>query len=330
MNKYGWLSLLGLILITQIFFVDQIDLYALKIINFAGINIILAVSLNLINGFTGQFSMGHAGFMAIGAYTAGATSLYFKNYFPALIEDPILSHAIFLFVIIFAALLSAVAGLLIGLPTLRLKGDYLAIVTLGFGEIIRVLILNIEALGAARGLPGVPALNTFTWTYVLALGTIFFIARYVNSKQGRELLAVREDEIAAQAIGVNTTKAKILSFIIGASFAGIAGALFAHEINILTPTSYDIQKSFEIIIMVVLGGMGSISGSVFAAILLTALPEALRGLEEYRMLIYSLMLIVLMLGRPRGIFGNKELSDFLPNSIKKFLYSSNQNKEALS
>lgn len=317
-TRFSWPALIIAILLSQYLFIDNINPYVLKIINFAGINIILAVSLNLINGFTGQFSMGHAGFMAIGAYMSSVASLYIKAHYPNLVDDPLFSHFVYLAVIFIGGLFAALSGFLVGLPSLRLRGDYLAVVTLGFGEIIRVVILNIDAVGAARGMPGIPNLNTFAWTYVFALLTIYTITRLMKSAKGRELLSVREDEIAAEAMGVNTTQVKIFAFTFGAAFAGMAGALFAHELSFLSPASFESKRSFEIIIMVVLGGMGSITGSVFTAVLLTALPEMLRDLQDYRMVIYSLVLILLMILRPSGIFGNRELHSFFPSRIQKF------------
>src|SRR5262249_32845629 len=205
-------------------------------------------------------------------------------------------------------LLAAAAGWLVGLPSLRLRGDYLAIVTLGFGEIIRVLILNIEAIGGARGLPGIPAYSNFFWGFG-AVGTVVLLARNLaHSTYGRALFAIRDDEVAAESLGVDTTKFKVLAFVLGAFFAGVAGGLFAHFLSYLNPSSFTFLKSIEVIAMVVLGGMGSISGSVIAAIVLTLLPEVLRPVKEFRMVLYSLMLIVLMITRPQGLMGTRELS----------------------
>jgi branched-chain amino acid transport system permease protein len=209
----------------------------------------------------------------------------------------------------------------VGLPSLRLKGDYLAIVTLGFGEIIRVVILNIDAIGGARGMPNIPALSTFGWVYTTVVVAIFTVWRLVNSAHGRAFLSVREDEIAAEAMGVNTTRAKVRAFVVGAFFAGVAGGLFAHYLRYLNPATFDFNRSFEIIIMVVLGGMGSITGSVIAAVFLTLIREALRPLQEltrldFRMVIYSLLLIILMLTRPNGLFGRKEFTSFLPSWLR--------------
>jgi branched-chain amino acid transport system permease protein len=213
-------------------------------------------------------------------------------------------------------------GYLVGLPSLRLRGDYLAIVTLGFGEIIRVIVLNVDAIGGARGMPNIPDLTSFAWVYGVLVLTLFTVWRLVHSRQGREFLAVREDEVAAEAMGVNTTSAKVRAFMTGAFFAGVSGALFAHYLRYLNPQTFDFNRSFEVIIMVVLGGLGSLSGSVVAALFLTILKELLRPLQELtrldlRMVIYSVLLIALMLTRPNGLFGTKEITDFFKNRRRK-------------
>ncbi len=294
---------------------DRLDAYYFTILMYAGINAILASSLNLVSGFTGQFSMGHAGFMSVGGYFSAfiTTLIAAKN--PDLLIDPVLAPILFGGILLAAGLFSAFMGYLVGLPSLRLKGDYLAIVTLGFGEIIRVVVLNVDAIGGARGMAGIPALSSFAWVYGTLVVTLFVIWRLVHSRQGRAFLAVREDEIAAEAMGVDTTKAKVRAFATGAFFAGVAGALFAHYLRYLNPATFDFNRSFEVIIMVVLGGMGSLTGSVVAAIFLTVLKELLRPLQEitkldFRMVIYSVLLIVLMLNRPNGLFGTREISSF--------------------
>jgi branched-chain amino acid transport system permease protein len=259
-----------------------------------GINIILATSLNLINGFTGQFSIGHAGFMAVGAYVSAVLTV--KAQLP------------FLVAIAGGAAAAGLLGFLIGLPTLRLKGDYLAIATLGLGEIIRITILNIPYVGGASGFMGIPRYTSFMWVFIFAVFTIFFIKNLINSSHGRACISIRENEIAAEAMGIDTTKYKVLAFTIGAAFAGVAGALFSHYFYIAHPASFTFMRSFDILTMVVLGGLGSISGSITAAILLTFVSAALASYPEFRMIIYSLVLIILMIYRPQGLFGNKELS----------------------
>jgi len=286
--------------------------YLLQIVVLCGINVILAVSLNLINGFTGQFSIGHAGFMALGAYGSAMFSLGVgRNWVSALeaagAPASLAAAPALLMALLLGGLLAALAGYLVGLPSLRLRGDYLAIVTLGFGEIIRVLILNVDVVGGARGLPGIPAWANVFWVG-LGVAAVLVLARHLaNSTHGRALFAIRDDEVAAEALGVDTTSYKVLAFVLGAFFAGVAGGLFAHFLSYLNPNSFTFIKSIEVIAMVVLGGMGSISGSVLAAIILTLLPEVLRPVKQYRMVIYSLMLIVLMITRPQGLLGTREL-----------------------
>jgi len=296
--------------------------YYFRIVILIGINVILAVSLNIINGHAGQFSMGHAGFMAIGAYVSAFLTYYYAGPWVGKLPEGtyrwVMQNVLFLGALLVGGAVAALAGYLVGLPSLRLRGDYLAIVTLGFGEIIRVIILNIDKLGAARGLSGVPAWGNFFWVFLFAWMTVLVSMRLVNSSIGRAFLAVREDEIAAEAMGVDTTHYKVQAFVIGSFFAGIAGGLFGHYLAYLNPSMFQFTKSFEVIVMVVLGGMGSISGSILAAIILTYLPEGLRMVKQYvpnisdpRMVIYSVMLIVLMLTRPQGLLGRRELWEVL-------------------
>jgi len=292
----------------------SISPYFLQVICLAGINITLAVSLNLINGFTGQFSIGHAGFMAIGAYS----SAYFTVTFGDRLRAPLSflpefgQQGVLLLVgLAIAAVLAAIAGFIVGVPSLRLRGDYLAIVTLGFGEIIRVSILNIDAVGGARGFSGIPRLANFFWIYLFAAATILVVYRVVHSSFGRTLVAIREDEIAAEAMGVHTTRAKVISFVVSSAMAGIAGGLFAHFLMYINPNSFTFLKSFEIIIMIVIGGLGSITGSVLGAVLFISLTEGLREFAQYRMILFSLLLIVIMIVRPQGILGHREFVTFL-------------------
>ena len=261
------------------------------------VNIILAVSLNLINGHTGQFSLGHAGFMAVGAYTAAAITLHIGPMLPAALGSVLFAGALFA-----GGLFAALAGLAVGVPTLRLRGDYLAIVTLGFGEIIRVILQNMDFVGAASGLDGIPEKTTLFWAFGLAAVTVYVIGCLVSSTYGRGFIAVHDDEVAASASGINPTRYKVTAFVIGAFFAGIAGGLFAHHKLFLSPTNFDFMKSIDIVVMVILGGMGRTGGVILAAILLTLLPEFLRPFAEYRMIIYSLLIIGLMIARPQGLF----------------------------
>jgi branched-chain amino acid transport system permease protein len=282
---------------------DHIDPYYLDVIIGIGINIILAVSLNLVNGYTGQFSLGHAGFMSVGAYMSAAVTL---NLASRLFGDEggttAQQSALFLGALLAGGLSAALAGLLVGVPSLRLKGDYLALVTLGFGEIIRVIFQNVESLGGALGLNGIPPYTTFFWVVAFVAITVFVVVCLVNSTYGRGFLATHDDEIASEAVGLDVTRYKIAAFVIGAFFAGIAGGLYGHFKLSITPTGFDFTKSIEIVVMVILGGMGNTVGVIFAAILLTLLPEVLRPVSEYRMVIYSFLLIVLMLARPQGLF----------------------------
>jgi branched-chain amino acid transport system permease protein len=285
------------------YFSDRIDPYYLDVMTGVGINIILAVSLNLVNGYTGQFSLGHAGFMSVGAYSAAAVTLLLG---PRLLGDTggtaLTQGLLFLGALIVGGLGAALAGLAVGVPSLRLKGDYLALVTLGFGEIIRVVFQNVEALGGALGLNGIPNYTTVFWVYSFAALTVFTVVCLVRSTYGRGFIATHDDEVAAEAVGLNTTRYKIVAFVVGAFFAGVAGGLYGHFKLTITPTGFDFTKSIEIVVMVILGGMGNTPGVILAAILLTLLPEVLRAVEQYRMILYSLLLIVLMLVRPKGLF----------------------------
>ena len=301
-----------------------IPFYYAEIINLTGISVILAVSLNLITGFTGQFSIGHAGFMAVGAYASVFVTVYYsqglEQWLTTLVGATVAQSLVFLLVIIIGALAAALAGLVVGIPSLRLRGDYLAIVTLGFAEIIRIIILNIDQVGGATGFRGrvppfdgrliIPQYSNFIWIGGFAIITIIVVYNIVNSDIGRSLISIREDELAAEAMGINTTRYKVLAFVISSAFAGIAGALFGHFRQFLHTNDFQFIRSIEIIIMIVLGGMGSISGSILGAIVITILPELLRKLPgdlySYRLVIYSALLIVIMLTRPQGLFGAKE------------------------
>jgi branched-chain amino acid transport system permease protein len=288
--------------------------YILQVICLAGINIILAVSLNLINGFTGQFSIGHAGFMAIGAYASAFVTVTFGDRVRSALSFlpmEVRNDALLVVSLAVGAILAAIAGFVVGVPSLRLRGDYLAIVTLGFGEIIRVFILNIDAVGGARGFSGIPKLANFFWIYLFAALTILIVYRVVRSSFGRTLIAIREDEIAAEAMGVDTTRSKVISFVISSAMAGVGGGLFGHYLMYLHTNSFTFIKSIEIIIMIVIGGLGSITGSVVGAVLYISLTEGLREFAQYRMVLFSLLLIIIMIVRPQGILGHREFASFL-------------------
>ncbi len=259
-----------------------------------GVNIMLAVSLNLVTGFLGELSLGHAGFMSIGAY-AGA--LFTLN-----VNMP--SGISILLAMIIGGVAAAVFGFLIGVPVLRLRGDYLAIVTLAFGEIIKSVLNALSFTNGARGLSKIPSYTNYehyTLVFVVAVITVLVISNIVDSRHGRAVCSVRDNYIAAESIGISVSRFKILAFVIGAFFAGVAGVIYAHNVGIIKPTTFDYNKSIEILVIVVLGGMGSIKGSIIAAVILTALPELLRGADDLRMLLYSIALIVMMLFNQSGI-----------------------------
>ena len=286
----------------------SLNSYVQSVILNAGINILLAVSLNWVIGISGQFSLGHAGLMAVGAYTSAMLST--KGFASA---PGLGGSLLFMVNLVIAGLFAAFAGFLLGLPSLRLKGDYLAIVTLGFGEVIRVFFLNIDWLGGARGIPGIPKQTGFFQVYFWVTLAYFIFRRLLRAPEGRSLRAIRENAIASQAIGISLFRQKLRAFVLSAFFAGVAGGLYAHYLQFINPQGFDFNRSFEMMIMVVLGGMGSLSGSVVAAILLSGLREGLRPLQEitkidFRMIVYSLTLIFMMLLRPNGLMGNREFS----------------------
>jgi len=312
------------------FFSSSINPYYYQIIIYAGINIILASSLNLINGYTGQFSLGHAGFMAIGAYLSAAISTYFAPQLISIFGTGAAGTGAWFVIVLFVGGLGAsIAGLIVGVPSLRLKGDYLAITTLGFGEIIRVVIQNLNVIGASQGFRSiyvydngvkslemvselsnvaykvyaVPKYTDFFWTYLVVAIIVFGTINLMRSTYGKGFLAVKDDEIVAEAMGINTTSFKVRAFVIGAFFAGVAGGLYSHFIQYVNPEDFNFLRSVEIVTMVILGGMGSAFGVVIAAIALTILPELLRGVQQYRMIVYALLLIIMMLVRPQGLFG---------------------------
>ena len=304
--------------------------YGEKILFDIGINVLLAVSLNLVNGFTGQFSMGHAGFMALGAYGSIVVTYYggYALFGDVQKHETLLGYGLYVISLVGGGLGAAAAGYLVGLPSLRLRGDYLAIVTLGFGEIIRVLLqatppvlypsemADVPAwerplhLGGALGFAHGQSYNSLAWTWG-AVGLVLLVSyRIKESSEGRAFLSLRENEIAAEAVGVNTTRYKVAAFVLSAFFAGLAGALFAHQLGAGTasrPEEFNFMKSFESIIMVVLGGMGSISGAALAAVALTGLSEGLRSVQDYRMVAYALLLVLVMILRPSGLLGSHEI-----------------------
>jgi len=302
--------LLIYIVISSLIGSGTINKYYTGILIMIGINVIMTVSLNLTTGFLGELALGHAGFMSVGAFTAGVIT-------KALVEQFGWNTSACLPVSLLAGgLLAAVMGFLIGVPALRLKGDYLAIITLGFGEIIRVIIQNLQITGGASGINRIPRVNNFTLTYVLMILVIIVMFTLGRSRHGRAIISIRENTVAAEATGVSVTRYKIFAFTFAAFFAGIAGGLYAHQIGRVSAATFDFNKSIEYLVMVVLGGMGSITGSIIAASVLTLLPELLREFSDYRMLLYSIILIVMMLFRPKGLMGTAEFSlSFVWNSL---------------
>jgi len=335
---------IGIAVALHVLFGNVNQPYAQKLALDIGIAIVLAVSLTMVNGFTGQFSMGHAGFMAMGGYAAAAITHYgsIRIYGDAQARGGVLSwgldlglfdgpfmasgELLFLFACVVGGLVAAAAGYVVGMPSLRLRGDYLAIVTLGFGEIVRVMLQGSQAqifgsdavrdasplklaisLGEAVGFNFIPIYTTLFWAWLWVAITVLVTLRLKNSSYGRAFLAIREDEIAAEAMGVHTTRYKVRAFVLSSFFAGVAGALFAHQNGSINAGELGFIKSFDIIIIVVLGGLGSVSGAILAAIVLTILPEALRDAAQYRMIVYALLLILVMILRPKGLLGIHEL-----------------------
>ena len=292
-----------------------VNRYSLTVLRMVAINIILATSLNITVGNLGQITLGHAGFMSIGAYSA---ALFAKSAIVPGMAGYILS-------LFFGGFVAFIFGIIIGLPALRLKGDYLAIVTLAFGEIIRVLIEYFNFTGGAQGLSGIPMMKSFDIIYVIMIICVTLMYSVMTSRHGRAVLSIREDEIASEASGINVTFYKTFAFSLSAFFAGLAGAIYAQNIGVIDAKISDYNKSFDILVMVVLGGMGSFTGSVISATVLTIIPEILRSFASYRMVIYSLVLIVMMIFRPVGLLGRKEFSlhkvfDIITSSDKrKFL-----------
>ncbi|MHB0939712.1 MAG: branched-chain amino acid ABC transporter permease [Armatimonadota bacterium] len=286
------------------------------VLKYIGINIILAVSLNLVNGYMGEFSVGHAGFMAIGAYTASflTVAVFVREAGPFLFPMALIAGGI----------AAALAGLVLAVPSFRTRGDYLAIVTLAFNMIVKSVLENLGLLGGPRGYMGMDPLATLTWVYVWLVLLLVLSRNFVYSKFGRGVLSIREDETASGLVGVNTRQVKVLTFVISAFIAGIAGGLFAHVVQFINPRSFTILKSTDMLVMVYLGGVGSLGGSILGATIYTVLLEALRYLlpmlgvsAEWRWVAAPLFLVFLMIFRPRGIMGGREFSIFRPRREKE-------------
>lgn len=290
------LSIVSFVVLTILMKVGIIgSYYSITLYNIF-INIILAVSLNLVIGVCGQFSLGHAGFMCIGAYCAGIMVKMMPN-MTGLAIGVLIGFA-----------LSTIVALIVSIPTLRLKGDYLAIATLGFAEIVRILVQNMEITNGAAGLNGIPKLTTFPLLFVCAVIAILVVCNFTHSALGRACLSIREDEIASEAMGINTTKYKVIAFVIGALLASLAGALFACNFYVIKPDQFTFNKSIDILVMVVFGGMGSMTSSVLAAVAIGIINVVLANFSEIRMIIYGLALVGIMIFKPTGILGTKELS----------------------
>lgn len=279
--------------------------YYIQILMYVGINIIMTASLNLVNGFTGQFCIGHAGFMSLGAYGA---SIITTLIFGGANVTGIMQTPIFLLGLMAGGLVAGAIGFLIGLPTLKLKGDYLAIVTLAFGEIVRAFLRLIQPIGGARGMIGIPMWGTLAWVFAITTVVLYFCRNIIYSKFGRAFVAIRDNEIAADTMGINTTRYKIISFVFAAFLAGVAGGLYAHVVGFIQPDTFGFVKSADYLVYLYAGGIGSFTGSILGASILTIIPEALRFLANWRIVIYSLTLIIIMLYRPTGIFGGREIS----------------------
>ncbi len=291
-----------------------------------GVNVVLAVSLNIINGITGQFSIGHAGFMAVGAFSSAIVSQALGEYRIGVLPEVVEHQLFFVISLLVGGSLAGLFGFVVGLPSLRLKGDYLAIVTLGFGEIILVVVRNTPSLGGALGLSGTPQHTSFFSVWFAVFIVVLFARRLLASPHGRNLVAIREDEIAAEAMGVDTTAYKVRAFVVSSFFAGVAGGLFAHFQSIITPgDSFSFVKSMEVVVMIVAGGLGSTTGAVVAAVFLTLLPEGMRAvfiavggdnaqlaqsIDQLRKPVFGLLLVVMMLTRPQGLFGTHEAWDW--------------------
>ncbi|MDR0273628.1 MAG: branched-chain amino acid ABC transporter permease [Clostridiales bacterium] len=292
--------------ITLLFHLGILNRFHNGLILLVCINIILAVSLNLSAGFLGQLVLGHAAFMAVGAYAAAIFSKYITGSEIGLSGTPLLIVALIL-----GGLAAAVAGIIIGVPALRLRGDYIAIITLGFGLIVQSLINYFRTYtGGAQGLLGIPRLTNFNNAYFIVVITVLVLVCLIRSRHGRAMIAIREDEIAAEASGISTVYYKILGFTVSAFFAGVAGGLYAHYLAMLDSRAFGFSYSIELLVIVVLGGLGSFTGAIVAAVVLTLLPEILREFQQYRMLVYAIMLIAMMIFRPKGLMGTYEFSVF--------------------
>ena len=334
MSKYSltFLTFFFFVLVVGFSWAGMLSSYTQLILMFVGVNIMMSSSLNLVNGYMGEFSCGHAGFMAVGAYITSLLTVWFftkGSVFGLNLLPPAWATVLFPFILLFGGLIAALVGLLVAIPSFRTRGDYLAIITLAVNYIIKSAIENIQPIGGARGFMGMGRVVNgmqevvdipwmMIWTWIFAFLTILLIKRFVSSTYGKGIIAIREDEIAAEIMGVNTRRAKMIAFMLSSGLAGLAGGLFAHILGYINPGSFTIMKSTEALVMVYLGGMGSLSGSVLSAILFTLILEFLRPLQLYKWVVVPLILILLMLFRTEGLLGHRELTDVFPRLKRIF------------
>jgi branched-chain amino acid transport system permease protein len=344
MSKYSLtlLAFLFFILAVGLSWAGLLTSYTQLILMFVGVNIMMSSSLNLVNGYMGEFSCGHAGFMAVGAYITSLLTVWFftkGSVFGPNLLPPAWATVLFPFILLFGGLIAALVGLLVAIPSFRTRGDYLAIITLAVNYIIKSAIENIQPIGGARGFMGMGRVVNgmqevvdipwmMIWTWIFAFLTILLIKRFVSSTYGKGIIAIREDEIAAEIMGVNTRRAKMIAFMLSSGLAGLAGGLFAHILGYINPGSFTIMKSTEALVMVYLGGMGSLSGSVLSAVLFTLILEVLRPLQLYKWVVVPLILILLMLFKTEGLLGHRELTDVFPR-LKRIFGSKEEAHAAL-
>jgi len=300
--NYVWL-IIPYIVIVILHKAGILNNYIMQIFMLGGINIILTVSLNLVNGITGQFSIGHAGFMAVGAYISAIITSSLQN---VMNISPFIEQIIFIVAMLAGGTIAAFFGWLIAQPSMKVRGDYLAIVTLGFGEVIRSIIRISDFVGGPRGMTGIRKISNFTWIYAVTLLVVLCVRNFTDSRYGRGCLAVREDEIAASTMGINTKKYKTIAFTLAAFLAGVAGCLYAHLYLYIHPDSFAYSKSTDLLVYLYAGGVGTISGSIVGAFFLTLLPELLRFLQDWRLVIYAILLLYMIIFRPYGLMGGKE------------------------
>ena len=312
MGKRGmhvWIMICLIPILGVISYSGIVNPYIELVLMYVGINIILTVSLNLVNGYMGEFSVGHAAFMAIGAYTSSILTVK--------VLPPAWAAALFPLVVVVGGLVAALAGAVIAIPSFKTRGDYLAIVTLAFNMIIKSALENIDAIGGPRGFLGMAKLTNLPWVYAWTLVAVFVVRNFIHSNYGRGVVSIREDEVASALVSVDTRRCKVLAFVLSALLAGVAGGLFAHLLQFINPRSFTILKSTEVLVMVYLGGTGSVMGSILGASIFTVLLELLRPFGVWRWVIGPLMLITLMIFKPTGIMGLREHRWFLPEDAAK-------------